>query len=220
VNPSPRRLVAAARVLARALVPALAAVLAATTASPAAAQNFAPSGKLLSFGLGGGVTVPIDDARSAFDSGINGHGFVRLNLPVFPIQPRLDFTFQKLDIKDIAFVDPALGVGGTYSEGEQSVFSGLAQAQVALIRAGPIQPYLVAGVGLASMKTKLEGDPGTDNVSQSATKLTVNGGAGLNVKLGPISGFVEGRLDNIVNDGELMNFDSVQLVPVSFGLVF
>ena len=197
----------------------LAGILA-LAAGPAGAQNFAPSGKIVSFGLGGGMTVPVDDAKSAFDNGINGHGFVRLNLPVFPIQPRLDFTFQKLDIKDVSFVDPALGAGGTFNEGEQSVFSGLAQAQLALIKAGPIQPYLVAGVGLSSLKTKLEGDPGTDNVSESATKVTVNGGAGLNVKMGPISGFVEGRLNNIVNDGELMDFKSVQLVPVSFGLVF
>lgn len=195
-------------------------VVAAALPGAASAQNFAPSGRILSFGLGGGVTVPVDDAKNAFDHGFNGHGFVRLNLPVFPIQPRLDFTFQKLDIKDISFVDPTLGAGGTFNEGEQSVFSGLAQAQLALIKAGPIQPYLVAGVGISSLKTKLEGEPGTDNVSESATKLTVNGGAGLNVKLGPVSGFVEGRLNNIVNDGELMDFKFVQLVPVSFGLVF
>jgi opacity protein-like surface antigen len=200
---------------------ALAALLAAVVVPGAAsAQNLAPSGRIVSFGLGGGVTVPVDDARSAFDNGFNGHGFVRLNLPVFPIQPRLDFTFQKLDIKDIAFVDPTLGAGGTFNEGEQSIFSGLAQAQLALLKAGPIQPYLVAGVGLSSLKTKLEGEPGTDNVSESATKLTVNGGAGLNLRMGPISGFVEGRIHNIVNDGELMDFESVQLVPVSFGLVF
>jgi opacity protein-like surface antigen len=190
------------------------------SASTVGAQALAPSGKIVSIGLAAGVTVPVSDAKNAFDNGVNGQGFIRLNLPMFPIQPRFDFTFQKLDIKDIAFVDPTLGAGGSYSEGEQSVLSGLAQAQMALIKAGPIQPYIIAGLGLSNFSTKLEGDPGTDNVSESATKLTVNGGAGVNVKLGPISGFIEGRINNIMNDGELVAFDSIQLVPITLGIVF
>ncbi|MEO6461651.1 MAG: hypothetical protein ABIP29_01095, partial [Candidatus Eisenbacteria bacterium] len=103
---------------------------------------------------------------------------MRLNLPLVPIQPRLDFSFQKMDIKDVTFVDPTLAAGGTYSEGEQRILSGLAQAQLSLIKVGPIQPYLVVGVGFANMNTKLEGDPGTANISDNATKLAVNGGGG------------------------------------------
>ena len=194
--------------------------VAAVVPAPAAAQGLSPTGRLVSFGLGGGVTVPVDDASDAFDNGINGHGFVRFNLPVLPIQPRLDFSFQQFDIKDVAFVDPTLAAGGTYDEGEQRILSGLAQAQLSILKVGPVQPYVVVGVGLANMKTKLEGDPATGNVSESATKLAINGGGGVNLKLGPISGFVEARIDNIVNDGELVGFDSVRLVPVSFGLVF
>ena len=202
--------------------PAAAAVLAlALLAGPAFAQGgLVPSQRIVSFGLGGGVTLPVDDAKRAFDNGINGHGFVRLNLPMIPIQPRFDFSFQKMDIKDVTFVEPTLGAGGSYSEGEQRVLAGLAQAQLSLVRVGPIQPYLVVGVGFANLNTKLEGDPGTGNVSDNTTKLAVNGGGGVNLKLGPVSGFVEGRLDNIVNDGELVDFKSVKLVPVSFGLVF
>lgn len=189
-------------------------------AAPAAAQDLTPSTRIVSFGLGGGVTLPVDDAKRAFDNGINGHGFVRLNLPMVPIQPRLDFSFQKMDIKDVSFVDPTLAAGGTYAEGEQRILSGLAQAQLSLLKVGPIQPYLVVGVGFANMNTKLEGDPGTENTSDNTTKLAVNGGGGVNLKLGPVSGFVEGRLDNIVNDGELVDFKSVKIVPISFGLVF
>jgi opacity protein-like surface antigen len=205
-----------ARVLATVLFTALAAL----AAGPVAAQNLVPSGRLVSFGLGGGVTVPVDDAKHAFENGVNGHGFVRLNLPLVPIQPRVDFSFQKMDIKDVSFVNPALGAGGTYSEGEQRILTGLAQAQLSLIKAGPIQPYLVVGVGFANLNTKLEGDPANGNISDNTTKLAINGGAGVNFKLGPIAGFVEGRLDNIVNDGELVDFESVKVVPVSVGLVF
>lgn len=195
-------------------------LLAAALASPASAQNAAPSNRIVSFGIGGGVTVPVDDAKDAFENGFNGHGFVRLNLPMVPIQPRFDFSFQKMNIKDVSFVDPALAAGGTYNEGEQRVLAGLAQAQLSLIKAGPIQPYIVLGVGFANMNTKLEGDPGTDNVSDNVTQLAVNGGGGFNLKLGPVSGFIEARLDNIVSDNKLVDFKSIKLVPVSFGLVF
>jgi opacity protein-like surface antigen len=200
---------------------ALAAAVVALGASvlPAAAQNFAPSNKLLSFGIGGGVTVPVGDAKDAFDNGVNGHGFVRLNLPLFPIQPRFDFSFQRMDMKDVSIVMPSQGPN-PYTEGEQRVLAGLAQAQFALLKAGPIQPYLLAGVGFANVETKFEGDPGTDSFKGDATKLAVNGGAGVNIKMGPVSGFLEGRIDNIVNDGEMVAFDSIQLVPISFGIVF
>jgi opacity protein-like surface antigen len=201
-------------------VAALAAVVLALAASaaPAVAQNFAPSNKLVSFGIGGGVTVPVGDSRDAFDNGVNGHGFVRLNLPLFPIQPRFDFSFQRMDLKDVSFANTQ--GPSPYTEGEQRVLAGLAQAQFALIKAGPIQPYLLAGVGFANVETKLEGDPGTASLSGDTTKLAVNGGAGVNIKMGPVSGFLEGRIDNIMNDGELVDFESIQLVPVSFGIVF
>jgi opacity protein-like surface antigen len=184
-----------------------------------AAATPADAARLFTFGVGGGVTVPIDNAEHAFDNGVNGHGFVQLNVPFF-IQPRLDFTFQKLDIKDVSVVPPEFSGGGVFAEGEQQVFSGMVQGQMTLIKAGPIQPYLIVGVGLANMETKLEGEEGTDNVSETATKTVVNGGLGVEFKLGPMKGFAEGRIDNIVNDGELVDLDSIQLVPVSFGIHF
>ncbi|MEO6461650.1 MAG: hypothetical protein ABIP29_01090 [Candidatus Eisenbacteria bacterium] len=36
------------------------------TAGPAAARDPAPSGRIVSFGVGGGVTLPVDDAKKAF----------------------------------------------------------------------------------------------------------------------------------------------------------
>jgi len=47
------------------------------------------SNRPVSFGIGGGVSVPVSDASDAFDTGFNGQGFVRFNLPQFPIQPRV-----------------------------------------------------------------------------------------------------------------------------------
>src|SRR5262245_15988588 len=38
------------------------------------------SNHLISVGLGGGVSVPVSDAKDAFKTGFNGQGFAKLNL--------------------------------------------------------------------------------------------------------------------------------------------
>jgi hypothetical protein len=195
---------------------AAALALVALGAGPATAQE--PSQRIVSIGLGGGVVVPVSDAKSAFDNGFNGHGFIKFNLPMLPIQPRVDFLFQKLDINDVTVVSPEF-TPGSYTGGDQQILGGLAHLQFNLIKAGPIQPYLVAGVGLSSMKTTLD-ETGGGSTSQSTTKLTVDGGGGILARLGPVSAFVEGRINNVVNDGRVIDFKSVQTVPVSFGIVF
>ena len=53
------------------------------------------SNHIVSVGLGGGVSVPVSDAKDAFKTGFNGQGFVRLNLKFLPIVPRIDFTFSR-----------------------------------------------------------------------------------------------------------------------------
>ena len=41
----------------------------------------AAAGSLVSIGLAGGVSVPVNDVASAFDDGIAGQGFVKFNIP-------------------------------------------------------------------------------------------------------------------------------------------
>ena len=186
-----------------------ACVLLACAARPAAAG-------LVSVGAAAGVVVPVDKVSDAFDDGITGQGFVKFNIP-FIFTPRLDFTFQDMDISDPTIVAPDF-TPGSYTGGTQQIFSALAHAQFDLIKAGPIQPYLIVGVGISNLDTSLE-DTSGESTSQSTTQMTIDGGAGVMVKLGPIKGFVEGRLSNVLNEGEVIDFDSVQTVPVTLGVV-
>jgi opacity protein-like surface antigen len=176
-----------------------------------------PVARLVSVGLGGGVSVPVGDVKGAFDSGFNGHGFVKFHLPAFPIQPRLDLVFQKMDVKDAAALESQFAPS-TYVGGSQQEFGGLAQAQFDVIKAGPIKPYLVAGLGVSSFKTSLDTDTGS-TASQNQTEFTVSGGGGVLAKLGPVSAYVEGRVNNIVNNGTVIDVNSIKTVPISFGIV-
>lgn len=186
-----------------------ASLLLACAAHPAAAG-------LVSVGLAGGVSVPVDKVSDAFDNGIAGQGFVKFNIP-FIIQPRLDFTFQNMDITDPSIVAPGFAPGA-YTGGTQEIWSGLAHAQFDLIHAGPITPYLLVGVGISNLNTSLD-DASGQSTSKSTTQTTVDGGAGVAVKVGPVKAFLEGRLSNVMNNGELIDFDSVSTVPVTLGVV-
>jgi len=182
------------------------------------ASGFGPAaaGSLVSIGLAGGVSVPVNDVASAFEDGVAGQGFVKFNIP-FIITPRLDFVFQDLDIKDASIVSPDFGPGD-FTGGTQQIMSGLAHAQFNILTAGPITPYLIVGVGMSNLETTLD-EEGGGTTTRNSTQVTVDGGAGVLVKVGPIKAFVEGRLANVVNDGEVIDFESVQTVPVTLGIV-
>jgi hypothetical protein len=189
-----------------------AAVLAATAMlAPSSVHAQGPpveSSRLLSFGLGGGVSVPVSDAKDAFKNGVNGQGFVRLNLAALPIRPRLDFTFQKFDRKSVSVTGPAIPNAGT-----SSVLAGVANIQVPLHR-GTIEPYVVVGLGAYNVKSD------SASTSTSKTQFGVNGGAGLVVRLGIVSLYLEGRIDNVYSNSGVIDTKTIQVVPVTFGLVY
>lgn len=170
------------------------------------------SNRIVSFGIGGGVAVPVSDAKDAFNNGFNGQGFVRFNLHQLPIQPRIDFTFSKFDVKDVHLQTPG-------SSGTGQIFAGIANVQFALTHSGTIRPYIVGGIGAYATKTDINGVP---NVSgKSSTDFGINAGAGVLFKLGTmVSGYAEGRIDNVYSNKGLINADQVQVVPVTFGVVF
>ena len=168
--------------------------------------------RLVSFGLGGGVSVPVSDAKDAFKSGFNGNGFARFNLKGLPIVPRVDFTFSKFDVQSAKLAVPgATGTG--------QILGGLASLQYFVIPRGPIRPYITAGVGAYNFKTELTNVPSA--TSRSNMQFGVNDGAGVLVKLGSlVSAFVEGHIDNVHGDKGLVDSKQIQVVPVSLGVVF
>jgi hypothetical protein len=64
------------------------------------------------------------------------------------------------------------------------------------------------------------GVPNTSSTSD--TRFGVNGGGGVLFKFGrAVSAYVEGRIDNVYTDtGGFINTSQVQVVPVTFGVVF
>src|SRR5260221_10246569 len=139
----------------------LVACLGATTSRAQGLMTSMSNDRLLSFALGGGVSVPVSDAKDAFKNGFNGQGFVRLNLHQLPISPRLDFTFQNFDLKGAKIASPAGGGTSTSAvTGTGKVLAGVANVQVPLMK-GPIQPYVLVGVGAYYLSTDVDGGSST-----------------------------------------------------------
>ena len=194
------------------LVPLVILTLSAVAQSQMGGTADMGSNRIVSIGIGGGVSVPVSNAGDAFETGFNGQGFVRFNLHQLPIQPRVDFTFSKFDVKDVKLQTP--GASGT-----GQIFAGIANVQYSFMHSGLLRPYIVAGLGAYNTKTDISGVP---NVSgSSSTDFGINAGLGAVFKLGSaVSGYIEGRIDNVYSSKGMINADQVQVVPVTFGLVF
>jgi len=166
----------------------------------------AASARPFKVGFGGGVSVPVSDAKNAFNNGFHGKAMVEWNAPVLPLALRGSVGYSQLDLKSLA---PGV-------DGKGKIISGLANISYGF-PVGPIKPYLIGGVGAFNIKTEVAG-----TTSPSETKFGIDGGAGVEFKLGGISGFVEGKVENIFTDQGVNSALSSKtlIVPVTFGIFF
>jgi hypothetical protein len=182
------------------MLKALTAVAMATafTASTAHAQT------PVTFGVGGGVNIPLSDFGDAAKLGFQGTALVQFAPANLPVGFRVDGTYQqnKFDT-DVTEVDGKFqqiyGTGNvvyTFKTAESSMF----------------HPYLIAGGGAYNMKAKtdVEGDE-----EGSSTKFGVNGGAGFDYAAGGATIFLEARFHNVFTEGSNTTF-----VPITVGVKF
>src|SRR5262245_19706479 len=163
--------------------------------------------RFVTFGVGGGASVPVSNAGDVFKNGFNVQGYAQFHPPVIPVMPRLDLNYSQFDLDDAQTLIPGTG----------QILSGLASVQMPLVSFGPIRPYITAGLGAYSLKTETEGPGG---VSTSDVKFGINGGGGVQLKLGMINAYIEGRVDNVYTDQGVIDAGSLQVVPVTFGITF
>jgi opacity protein-like surface antigen len=205
--------------LMRALVQLSTVALAAALTAPALSAQMVQdpfSSRPLRLGIAGGVIVPRTGASiQKLQAGMQGQGFLLIQLPGLPaLRANVDYARMKFD-------EARLSTGGpTLADGDRTILDGVIALKMDLIRTGPIRPYLLAGVGAFNVKDVVEGVSGGTQ-SFSDTNYGFDGGAGIGFRLGPISGFVESRLQNVyTKEKGFVDTKSIQQFPVTFGLVF
>jgi opacity protein-like surface antigen len=202
----------------------LSLAIALSSASYAQAQmpGGRPSSRPLRIIFSGGVTVPTSDFQAGGSigkihaTGYHGDVSLLLNLGGFPLRIRPEASLTHFDLKK-ALSSGAGGSGG--NDGTSRLLGGLVNLEFSL-GAGPIRPYILAGGGLTNINTDFSASSGSVPATVSETKYSIDGGAGIRFRLGPLDGFIEGRVNNVYSEKGAVNFKDVKLIPVTFGLVF
>lgn len=175
-------------------------------ATPVAGQ-LGPEQHMTRIGVGGGVSVPLSDARQALKSGVNGQGFLLMNAGGIPL--RFNLGYQRFAFKD------AVAAGAS---GQSTMMSGVAGLSLDLVHVGPVTPYVMAGVGAFHLKDELTTGGVTNGVTD--TRFGVDGGAGVRLWVGRLEAFAEGRVQNVWTDAGLIDAKTIRTVPVTFGVLF
>lgn len=190
-------------------------------AAPARAQfggpgSGMPGHRLVTFGVGGGVAVPVSDAKDAFKNGFNGLAYVRFQPASLPIAFAANVAFQRFDLSDakVTTGETTTSITG----GNSQLLAGIGDIKFDLSPRTAVHPYVIAGLGAYNVKT----DPKAVGISsQSDTRFGINGAAGISIPFGAVSGFVQSRVDNVyTSDKGVINTKSIQVVPVTAGIEF
>lgn len=178
----------------------VAALALSTALFASAAQAQTP----VSFGLGGGVTLPLGDFGDAAKTGFHGTGLVEFQPASLPVGIRLDGTFHRIGFSDLQ--EDFAG------EGNFQMITGTLNGVYTFQTAAEskFHPYIIAGAGVYNFKANFD-----DFDDDSETKFGINGGAGFNMGMGGASIFVEGRFHNVFTEGSSTTF-----VPITLGVRF
>ena len=164
-------------------------------------------------GVGGGVSVPIADAKDALDNGVNGQVYFSWAPRLLPWALRATANYDRHSLKGLT----------AGQDGTGTLLGGLGGFTLGM-PAGPVRPYVTLGLGAFNVASDVSGVGGKNT---SSTKLGMDAGVGVQLKLGTIGAFVEGRIQNVFNSdtgtaGAKKTLETLktQIVPVTFGLHF
>src|SRR5262249_31693833 len=133
------------------MLPCGAALVAVVMLAPLAHAQVGTLSRMVHFGIGGGVSVPVSDASDAFKSGFHGKGWVSFQPPGLPFGLRGSLGHARMDLKNTLATS-----AGTAPQGTGTVISGLGDVTFGF-PVGPIKPYILAGLGAFNMKADYGG---------------------------------------------------------------
>jgi len=156
--------------------------------------------KTVSFGVSGGLSLPMGDLGDVASSGYNitGHVFFKPSA-LQAVRLRADVSFDRWDYKDVVVFD-----GSTRSLGfvGNVVYDFPMESSTSIMR-----PYVLGGLGIYNGKNS--------DTDETDTNLGIQFGGGLNFQLSGFSTFAEAKFVNVFGDG-----GSARYVPVTFGVRF
>jgi len=182
--------------------------LAAFVALPLCASS--QDARPVTFGVSGGLSLPIGDLGDGYDAGYNGTGHIMFKPASFTnLGFRGDVNFDRFKAKS----SNSAIIGN--SDVTLRLIGGTANAIYSFPQSNPgvVRPYVLAGVGMQNSKSSVS--VGSVSASGSSTDVHAQGGGGVNFQLASFSTFVEAKYVNVFGDGSSLSF-----IPITFGIRF
>ncbi len=172
---------------------------------PAAAQ------RPVLVGFGGGQSYPTGDFGLDNRPGMNIGGFLQYRPGGALMGVRGELSYHRNDMKEALLSE--LGADPSTTGYWSTLYMGVAGVMEVMPKGGLIGWYLVAGGGLYQIKPTIS-QAGVE-MSLSETKPGFNAGAGMRIRMGGASVFLEGRYHGVKLDDTNYTF-----MPVAIGLAF
>jgi len=192
--------------------------LAAGAASTARAQATSSTmSKPTSVGISAGLTIPTGDAGDAWDSGFHVNGMVDFMMGTSPFSLRGELGWQSLSGKSATVSDGTTTVTAEVANPNMITVSGNALYHFPVSSTNTTRPYLIGGAGIYNYKAggTVSGGGASVSGSERRTKFGLNGGIGATFQLSGFQTFAEARYHHVFEEG-----GSIQLIPISFGIMF
>jgi opacity protein-like surface antigen len=198
----------------RAFAFTLFATAALASAETAAAQDV--TARAFTFGVSGGLSVPMGDFADGVKSGFNAGAHLAFKPAMLPFGLRVEGQFNQFDLKGLEEL-------GEDVDGDARIISGTVNGVFGVPAASSaFRPYLIAGVGAYNERVKFDFLGASE--SESQTKLGINGGVGIEFGLSGLATFIEARyhlvFDKEDDEDTGASGSNTTVVPISFGIKF
>lgn len=154
-------------------------------------------------GISGGASIPIGDYGDVVNTGFTVAGHLGFQPDAVPFGLRVDGMYHRYSFVNDNVDGSARIFGGTVN----GMFMSRGNS------ASTVRPYASLGVGLYNVGGSVE--VGSVDVSDSETKFGLNGGVGLDFRLGTLGTFAEVRYHAIFTDES-----NTGIIPIVFGVRF
>jgi opacity protein-like surface antigen len=189
------------------------------SASAALAQGATAAPRPLTLGASAGLTLPIGDFGDVTNTGFNVGAHLALRPATLPFGVRVEGQFNRFAVADNELI-------GFEADGNVQIISGTANVVLGVpTDISAIRPYVIGGAGIYNYRSSgrftLGGE--TESGTASQTDFGLNGGAGVEFRLGGLAAFVEARYHVIFNapdDDELEGIENTRFIPIGFGIKF
>lgn len=156
------------------------------------------SAQNITFGVAGGLLMPMGDYNTADKPGFIVGAGVRIPIGTAPVAVRLEGTYSQTSHDGI--------------DGKTKIIGGMVSLVYAFQAGTSVTPYVLGGIGYYNGKVTVP----SQQIDVSESKVGFGGGAGLRFPMGGASLFVEARYMSIQTSGSSLTYLPI-IAGVSFG---